>query len=142
MISIMQNRINSIIDAIIKELNDCYLNYSFDIDDFINSNDVDFNNFIDFIENEKFDIIQYFFKRFRLVIKKYNIDSTPDFEKFASNWFLAFLDYCYYLQIKEKKRTKEFKVPSKDAFKYKMNNDNRIPISKNYNLNIHLQETL
>jgi hypothetical protein len=134
----MEAYFDNTIDNFLKLTDKICPNYTnIDLARFVLDNNIDFNNIIEIIENKNFDIKDHFIERIDLQTNSKQKESCTESEKQTlSKLFLIFIDYCYYLQIQEKKNIKDFIMPSNDAFEYKMNNDIRPAKNKTYTADV------
>ena len=133
-INIMEKYFDDTIDLFIDLIEKTYPNYlKIDLNKFISDNKISFNKIISFVEDQDFDIQMRFLERLNLYKNAFNNKLDIEQEKqVLSKLFHIFVDYCYYLQIQEKKDIKDFIMPSNEAFEYKMNNDIRPASNKTY----------
>jgi len=139
----MNNPLNDVIDKFLVAIEECYPNCrKFDLDLFVKSNKIDYKAFIQFIEDD--DITNclldttYFHERISLFENSYQNIFEEDKKEFAFKLFLKLVEYCYFLKNQDLRNNKETIFPSKEAYDYKMNNDNRSPRSRTHNADVQL----
>ncbi len=125
-----KKEIDSFIGAFIEFLKS---NPSSGIIDFLGHNSINMELFIEFIEQDKFNLKSYFLEK----LKNYGFKEESLDEGYKK--LISLVNYFYTEISKEKIRNSlsEFVPPPREAYEYKMNNDSRLSSNRFYFTELH-----